>query len=618
MRIFLLVFFLLNFVYNSQAVEYFVEPILGNDAYAGSKESPWKSVNHAFSVIQPGDVLNLFTGTYQPMSGIPGGESGLPITIKSVDGDLAKITNPGINNGLLITNDYVIIDGLEIYSVKNNGINIQANYITVRNCIIHDTGLAVKANTSYVNHHILIEYCSFYNFSDIAIFPDAVEKMIIRNNILYNGASVMMDPGGVQELLIENNFVTNPKRKLGALKLRWGNIEDVSGPNCNGTIVRNNIFLEGDKYNILLASANGAMVYNNVMINNMLNGSLERGVVYMQKDPAEINPGNPLGPNQKNVLKNNIFQVNGGDSDSWMNNALVVVREDMAEDISTNEFDNNLYYKSSGSLYIVSGTEMILEGDVVGWGNQFDLYSIIGQDPELNVKDTLDSARDFMPVAGSPVIDRGAQLTVTDSSGTSDILFVRDSRYFYGGHGMISGDEIVIGNRDTATVIDRDIINNTLTLNKVVTFQKGDSVSLVYSGSAPDIGAYEEGIENEIGNAAGAEEMFKMINEDAKVSEISEYKGGPSGFNLAQNYPNPFNPTTTIKYNIQKPGDVKIVVYNVAGMVIKVLANEVQVDGDHRLYWNGTQMENQSVSSGVYFYQFFTDGYSQTKKNAFA
>ncbi len=613
MRIFFILILLLTLFLNIQASEYYVNQSTGNDANDGSQESPWKTVGHGLGLLTPGDVLNLSAGTYQPITGIPGGAPGLPITIKSVDGEKAVITGPGTNNGIVITNDYVVIDGLEIKNVKNNGINIQANYITVRNCIIHDAALAVKANTKYLNHHILIEYCSFYNFSDIAVFPDAAEKFIIRNNIMYNGKSVMMDPGGVQELLIENNFVVNPN-KLGGLKIRWGDIEDVTGPNCNGAVVRNNIFLEGDKYNILLASANGAMVYNNVLINNLLNGGVEKGVVYMQQDPADINEGKPNGPNRRNVLKNNIIQMNGGDSIHENHNALIEVREDMQDDIKTNEFDHNLYYKSDGSLYFISGTASVLENDVTGWGEQFDIHSLVGLEPELSIKDTLESPKDYMPEINSPVIDKGGQLTVAVQSGNSNIIPVKDSRYFYSGHGMISGDKIIIGSSDTATVIDRDIDENTITIDKTLTWDEGDSVSLIFSGSAPDIGAYEYGIEKEIANAAGAEELFNMINKDAGVSNVSEYTSLPEKFYISQNYPNPFNPVTHIDYTLRQKNRVELTVYNLLGEKIVTLVDLDQNAGSYQVTWDGTNLHGGQVASGVYLYKIVTGDFVDMKK----
>lgn len=609
MRSVLFLFITVVLFCHAQSAEYYIDPVAGDDLNDGSAGFPWKTSSHAFSVIQPGDVLNLYNGSYQPFSDIPGGAPGLPVTIKSAEGQRALITNPNVGSGILITNDYIVIDGLEIGPVKNNGVNIQANYITVRNCIIHDTGLALKANTSYLNHHILMEYCSIYNFSDIGIFPDAVEKMVIRNNVMYNSLSVMMDPGGVQEMLIENNFVINPGKPLGALKIRWGNVEDVSEPNCNGAIVRNNIFLEGDKYNLLLASANGAMVYNNVMINNMLNGSLERAAIYMQQDPADITPGKPNGPNQRNVIKNNIIQVNGADSDNWMHHALVEAREDMVDDIKTCEFDNNLYYKSPGKLYIVLGTELFLEEAVNGWGEQFDLHSIVGLDPELNIKDSLDSVDDFMPVPSSPVVDSGAQLTVTLGSGTSDIIPLEDSRYFYSGHEMIDGDAVIIGNHDTATVIARDITANTITVNKVITWIEGDSVSLLFSGSAPDIGVFELGLEQEIGNAAGAEELFRRINRETGVNIIANQDHFPSEFYLSQNYPNPFNPRTIISYRLVAGSPVKLTVYNILGEQVAVLVSEKQAAGSHQVVWDAGMF-----ASGLYFYCLETNQFRDVKK----
>ena len=79
-----------------QATEYYVDPVAGGDTF------PWKTISHAFSVIQPGDILNLYAGTYQPISTVPGGSPGMPVTIMSVAGQRALITDPYINNGILI------------------------------------------------------------------------------------------------------------------------------------------------------------------------------------------------------------------------------------------------------------------------------------------------------------------------------------------------------------------------------------------------------------------------------------------------------------------------------------------------------------------------------------
>jgi hypothetical protein len=83
---------------------------------------------------------------------------------------------------------------------------------------------------------------------------------------------------------------------------------------------------------------------------------------------------------------------------------------------------------------------------------------------------------------------------------------------------------------------------------------------------------------------------------------------------LAQNYPNPFNPTTTIAYNMVEEGNVSIEVFNIKGQKVKTLLNEHMTVGDYTLVWEGTNDNNQKVSSGIYFYKMKSGNYSSTKK----
>ncbi|NQT26457.1 S8 family serine peptidase [candidate division KSB1 bacterium] len=72
---------------------------------------------------------------------------------------------------------------------------------------------------------------------------------------------------------------------------------------------------------------------------------------------------------------------------------------------------------------------------------------------------------------------------------------------------------------------------------------------------------------------------------------------------LLQNYPNPFNPNTEIKFNLPISGEVKLVVYDVLGHVIKTLAEEEYEAGYHTVIWNGRNMHDAQVATGVYFYR---------------
>jgi hypothetical protein len=97
-----------------------------------------------------------------------------------------------------------------------------------------------------------------------------------------------------------------------------------------------------------------------------------------------------------------------------------------------------------------------------------------------------------------------------------------------------------------------------------------------------------------------------------------DFSGAPKSFSLEQNYPNPFNPATVIRYAVPTDSKVRVVVYNVAGEVIKELVNEVQTAGFHESTFSTNSGLN--LSSGIYLYSIEAaplngnSAYRQTKK----
>jgi hypothetical protein len=88
----------------------------------------------------------------------------------------------------------------------------------------------------------------------------------------------------------------------------------------------------------------------------------------------------------------------------------------------------------------------------------------------------------------------------------------------------------------------------------------------------------------------------------------------PKNFALEQNYPNPFNPTTTIRYQLPEQGEVKLVVYNMLGQVVKTLVQTTQSAGTYIARWDGTNEVGISVAGGVYFYQLKAGDFVVSKK----
>jgi hypothetical protein len=89
----------------------------------------------------------------------------------------------------------------------------------------------------------------------------------------------------------------------------------------------------------------------------------------------------------------------------------------------------------------------------------------------------------------------------------------------------------------------------------------------------------------------------------------------PAVFALYQNVPNPFNPATVIRYDVPSSGGkVTIRIYDVAGRLVRTLADAVETPGEKRVTWNGRNNQGARVATGVYFYRMTAPGFVATKK----
>jgi len=83
----------------------------------------------------------------------------------------------------------------------------------------------------------------------------------------------------------------------------------------------------------------------------------------------------------------------------------------------------------------------------------------------------------------------------------------------------------------------------------------------------------------------------------------------PAEYMLNQNYPNPFNPTTIIKFSIPESKIVRLAVFDVNGIEVSVLVNEVLSAGNYKVDFNAS-----NYSSGVYYYSLISESFKETKR----
>ncbi len=101
-----------------------------------------------------------------------------------------------------------------------------------------------------------------------------------------------------------------------------------------------------------------------------------------------------------------------------------------------------------------------------------------------------------------------------------------------------------------------------------------------------------------------------QASNDPELIEITQTK-------LLENYPNPFNPTTTISFNLtaENAESAEVCIYNLKGQKIKTLPiPQSSIQNSNCVIWDGTDENNQPVTSGIYFYKLKVGEFEETRK----
>ena len=88
---------------------------------------------------------------------------------------------------------------------------------------------------------------------------------------------------------------------------------------------------------------------------------------------------------------------------------------------------------------------------------------------------------------------------------------------------------------------------------------------------------------------------------------------------LYQNFPNPFNPETWFPYELSNDVNVAFHIYNVSGQLVREINLGMQKKGSYldkrsAAFWDGTDLYGQTVSSGIYIYNFNAGAYRASRK----
>jgi parallel beta-helix repeat protein len=321
---------------------------------------------------------------------------------------------------------------------------------------------------------------------ETGVWVDDTNNVIVQNNIMrYNEVGLKIT-GSYQVIARRNTIYENNNNYINA-----GGIHVYCGEQQNGgddIIVHNTVFRNGygldDKYGY--------------------EGQLSQILIGRNATDPEI---------KRVVFKNNIASeslANGSDLD-------LLVRG------LTHTLNYNNYYQSQRDLAVR------WQGTDVNWPTYL---SQSGQDANSITGNPLfvDAANAYFGLySDSNAIDAGDFLTKTTSSGSSSTtLVVEDARYFSDGYDVcdVDGDSIQVGSTGPVEVIDVNYDSNTLTLGTSISWSANDVVTYYpYSGSSPDMGAYESNIVYNITQNSWYDKIQDAIDDANDGDEIVVYTG---------------------------------------------------------------------------------------------
>jgi len=360
----------------------------GNDANSGTSGSPWRTIQHASNVAQPGDTIYVYGGTYNEAVtiNVSGNATAGYITFQSYPGQTAIIDGTGLpvngQTGLVNIQDknYLVVSGFEIrnYSTGSTanvpiGIYITGadGYIQILNNHIHN----IKTSASGCNANAL----------GIAVYGTnggaAINNLTISGNELDHmttGCSETMSlDGNVQYWTVSNNLIhDNNNIGIDAIGFEGVSPNSATDQARDGSIVGNTV------YNI---TSYGNPAYGNqyaadgIYVDGGTRITIERNVVHNTDLNVELASEHSGKVTSYVTVRNNLIyqsnsvgisiggydrNVGGTDHCTIVNNTLwdndtknTGSGEFQIQYYATNNvFKNNILYASAQGLFVNSFT----------------------------------------------------------------------------------------------------------------------------------------------------------------------------------------------------------------------------------------------------------------------
>jgi parallel beta-helix repeat protein len=588
-----------------------------SDSGIGSRQNPFNAIMKAMDSALPGDTIFVSGGNY----------------FESI---IMKEGISLIGSGASVTNLFVSED--EIAVVFNNVENSELSGFAIKGDEDHYgvIPLLTIENSSPIIKKNKFEVALYNDFGINCWNSDAV----IENNYL---KGVGIDVSGSNPL-IKNNVINSSM--FNAISISDGSAAIISGNTIEGSygsavvgisrskpLLKNNIIYANDGgFGIFLSDADSVKIYNNIVkdmsnsgtgIRLMTSSNIEvvNNTFVMHGTGIEESSGNSSIFNNI-VINSNNFGLQPSSSsnydynDVWNNfinyNGIDPGINDISSDPLFMDTAKGDYRLSLNSPCRNAGNPGIEHNDIDGSRNDIGAYGgpyadsswIYPNGSSLAIDSISASLVDTIHVSITGESLKGiAEATMTLSFDPS-ILNVFEAT---------SGDLTKSFSLEK-TNLESGSINLSLKSSKGIIEENGELIKLQMAINANESIStflhFDSAIVRDESTCLG--KILSLKDGQIKITTDldNNYSDGiPKSYSLYQNYPNPFNPVTTIRYELPKESDVKLVIYNLLGEKVDELVNSFQKAGRYEVKWNA-----YSFASAVYFYTIKAGDFYSSKK----
>ena len=230
----------------------YVDATLGQDAASGDSAHPFRTIQHAADLVNPGDLVVVRNGVYSASASVVdierGGTPGHYVVFRAavpwgavLDGGQTSHTQPnGAENGVYLGASFVRVEGFEIRNVWHDGISpasgvsdfqIVGNHIHDVGRYCETSGIGLSGMT-FITNNLVIEQnllhdigrdttgengCNpgntYWQNHDHGIYLSSGSNVIVRNNVFYNierGWAIQIYPDSLSQIYIVNNTFAFP------------------------------------------------------------------------------------------------------------------------------------------------------------------------------------------------------------------------------------------------------------------------------------------------------------------------------------------------------------------------------------------------------------------------